>query len=112
MMTHINLNAEGLLNRRTFLGATTLGMTGWKGEVIAQSDVLRKKRLSCILLFLRGGPSQLETFDPKPGMPTGGPTKSIATSTPGLRIADGWPKTAKVMKHVSLVRTIHYQHRG
>ena len=106
MMTHINLNAEGLLNRRTFLGATTLGMAGWKGEVIAQSDVLRKKGLSCILLFLKGGPSQLETFDPKPGMPTGGPTKSIATSTPGLRIADGWPKTAKVMKHVSLVRTI------
>ena len=106
MLTHINLNAAGLLNRRTFLGTTTLGMAGWKGEVIAQSDVLRKKGLSCILLFLKGGPSQLETFDPKPGMPTGGPTKSIATSTPGLRIADGWPKTAKVMKHVSLVRTI------
>ena len=51
---------------------------------------MRKNRMACILLWMAGGPSQLETFDPKPGTEHGGETKAIATAVPGISIAEGW----------------------
>jgi hypothetical protein len=87
-------------------GAAALGMMGWKDAVTAHADELRKKGLSCILLFMRGGPSQFETFDPKPGNKNGGPTKAIATTVDGIQIAEGWNSVSKVMKDVALVRSM------
>src|SRR5262245_60493182 len=46
-----------------------------------------EREKSLIIIWLDGGPSQLETWDPHPGTPVGGPTKSIATSIPGVEIA-------------------------
>ena len=54
----------------------------------------------------RGGPSQLETFDPKPGTEHGGETKAIATSVPSISIAEGWNQTARVMNEIALVRSM------
>ena len=48
--------------------------------------------MACILLCMRGGPSQFETFDPKPGHANGGATKAIATAVAGIQIAEGWPQ--------------------
>jgi hypothetical protein len=62
--------------------------------------------MACILLWMGGGPSQLETFDPKPGTPNGGETKAIETAVPGIRIAEGWPELAKVMNEVTLIRSM------
>lgn len=59
-----------------------------------------------ILLWMSGGPSQLETFDPKPGTENGGPTRAISTSAPGIEIAESWPRTAKVMDHLALIRSM------
>ncbi len=59
-----------------------------------------------ILLWLEGGPSQLETFDPHPGGKYGGETKSIATSAAGIQIADTLPQTAEQMHLVSLLRSV------
>ena len=67
---------------------------------------LRKRQMACILLWMAGGPSQLETFDPKPGTEHGGETKAIATAVPGISIAEGWGHTAKVMKDIALVRSM------
>jgi hypothetical protein len=64
---------------------------------------------SCILLFLYGSPSQLETFDPKPDAPEGirGELgRAIATSVPGLSIASGLPRMAKVMDKASIIRSV------
>ena len=55
---------------------------------------------------MAGGPSQLETFDPKPGTEHGGETKAIATAVPGISIAEGWDQTAKVMNDIALVRSM------
>ena len=55
---------------------------------------------------MSGGPSQFETFDPKPGAETQGPTKAIATSVPGLQIAEHWTKTANVMKDFAVIRSM------
>jgi uncharacterized protein (DUF1501 family) len=55
---------------------------------------------------MRGGPSQFETFDPKPGSKNGGPTKAIDTAASGIRIAESWEKVAKVMGEVALIRSV------
>src|SRR5258708_39525753 len=52
----------------------------------------------CILLWLAGGASQMETWDPKPGVPTGGPFLAIHTSTPGSRISQLMPRIAAPLK--------------
>ncbi|MCH5373125.1 MAG: DUF1501 domain-containing protein, partial [Planctomycetes bacterium] len=68
------------------------------------TDPARPK--SVILLWLEGGPSQLETFDPHPGSEIAGETKAIGTSAPGVQIADLLPRTAEQMHLVSLVRSV------
>jgi hypothetical protein len=64
------------------------------------------RRRACILLWMSGGPSQIDTFDPKPGHENGGPTKAIDTSVPGLQIAENLPLLAKQMEHVAVVRSV------
>ena len=53
---------------------------------------------------MSGAPSQFETFDPKPGAPTGGPFGAIATRTPGVRICEHLPHLAERSHLWSLVR--------
>lgn len=66
---------------------------------------------SCILLWLDGGPSHLDTFDPKPDAPAEvrGPFADIATSVPGIRICEHLPHTAKVMRDVALIRSLTHE---
>lgn len=61
---------------------------------------------SLLTVWLAGGPSQLETWDPHPGSSTGGPTKSIRTPVAGLQIADLYPKTAEAIGHLSVIRSL------
>src|SRR5262245_40224850 len=110
-LMHIQTDACGILSRRTFLrsvavGAAGLGMFGWKETVALQAEELRKRGMACILLFMRGGPSQLETFDPKPGTTNGGPTTAIDTAVSGIQIAAGWDNVARSMKDITLIRSM------
>src|SRR5262245_47602664 len=110
-LMHVHTNRAGVVSRRTFLrnvaaGAAATGLLGWKDQVILHADELRKRGLACILMFMRGGPSQLETFDPKPGHPNGGPTEAIDTAVSGIRIAAPWTHVAKAMKDIALVRSL------
>ena len=68
------------------------------------SDPSRPK--SVILLWLEGGPSQLETFDPHAGTKIGGQVKAIETSAKGIEIADTLPQLAEQMHHGSLIRSV------
>lgn len=61
---------------------------------------------SCILLWMGGGASQLETFDPKPGVENGGPTTGIETSVPGISIAEHLPRIARQMEHLAVIRSM------
>jgi hypothetical protein len=61
---------------------------------------------ACILLYMAGGPSHIDTFDPKPGRPMGGEFKAIATSVEGLQIGEHLPRLAERMKHVALIRSL------
>ncbi len=100
------------ITRRSFAkfsGLSLLGgsMSGWMPRLAAQlAEAEEKSPRSCILLWMSGGPSQMETFDPKEGQPNGGPTKAIDTSVPGIRIAENLPKVAGVMEHLAPVRSM------
>jgi uncharacterized protein (DUF1501 family) len=58
------------------------------------------------LLWLNGGPSHLDTFDPKPGRPTGGPFKAIKTRAPGLTLSEHLPRLAEHGDRLALVRSM------
>src|SRR6266446_10939950 len=110
-LMHIRTNGDGVFSRRTFLrsvavGAAGAGIMGWKDAVALHADELRKRGMACILLFMRGGPSQMETFDPKPGTDNGGPTKAIETAVKGIQIAEPWTNVAAAMKDIALVRSM------
>src|ERR1700722_18606899 len=107
----VRLNAEGFVTRRRFLrqlagGGAALAGLGLAGPLSAAADEMRRQGRSCILLWMAGGPSQFETFDPKPGAETQGPTRAIATRVPGLHISERWPRTAAVMNEVALIRSM------
>jgi hypothetical protein len=111
-LMQIQTSSAGVISRRSFFRrvaagtAAGLGVLGWKDAVALHADELRKKGMACILLFMRGGPSQFETFDPKPGQEHGGPTKAITTAVNGIKIAEGWTHTADAMKDISLIRSL------
>ena len=111
-LMHIQTTGDGVFSRRSFLrraavGAAGLSVLGWKENVALHADELRKNGMACILLFMRGGPSQFETFDPKPGATNGGPTKAIGTAASGIQIAEGWTGIAKQMKDIALIRSMN-----
>lgn len=73
----------------------------------ALADELRRGDKRVILLWLAGGASQLETWDPKPGRETGGPFGAIPTSVPGIHISQLMPKIAARMQHTAIVRSLN-----
>jgi len=98
-------------NRRDFLqtslaGVAAAGALGMNDLCALQADELKRGGRSMILLWMQGGPSQMETFDPKPGSANGGPTTAIDTSVPGIQIAQDWPLTAQVMNDIALLRSM------
>ena len=103
---------DNSITRRNFSrysGLSLLGasMSGWMPRLAAQlAESGAKSPRSCILLWMSGGPSQMETFDPKEGQANGGPTKAIDTSVPGIRIAENLPKIASVMGDLALIRSM------
>jgi hypothetical protein len=112
-MVQVAMNGAGVINRRHFLQTLSLGAAGAASIPLSFPDWmalhaadLRKRQMACILLWMGGGPSQLETFDPKPGTDHGGQTKAIATAVPTVSIAEGWDQTAKIMKDIALVRSM------
>lgn len=98
--------AEHTLNRRAFLGATSaLGLAGFASA--SASKALQKSQKRVCVIFLHGGSSQLETWDPKPHTDTGGPFRAIPTSVPGTHISELLPLTAKQAHRLAIVRSVN-----
>ncbi len=100
------------MKRRDMLKLAGLAGAGWLTGLAdalarqAEQGDPKSPAQSVILLWMAGGPSQLETFDPHPGREIGGPTKDIATAAKGLRLAQGFQRLAEQMGDVSLVRSM------
>ncbi len=98
---------HSVFNRRTFLRAGSLATLG----LSLQNRVLAKgaaKAKSCILIWLDGGPSHLETFDLKPDAPAEvrGPFQTIQTKVTGTHICELLPNTAKIADKIAIVRSM------
>lgn len=61
---------------------------------------------ACILLFMHGGASQIDTFDPKPGRDTGGEFSAIRTALPGVRVSEHLPGLAQRLDRLTLIRSL------
>src|SRR5215207_7405026 len=101
------------LDRRAFLQAgasTVLGLSlAALLRLKAQGKPAHGTARSVMLLWLWGGPAQLDTWDPKPNAPQEfrGPFAPIATRVPGLRVCELFPQVAAVADRVAVVRSLH-----
>lgn len=100
-----NVSRRGFLHRVS-VGALAAGTLSLRDMVSLEAAELRKQGKSVILLWMNGGPSHFETFDPKPGSASSGETKAIKTNVSGIQIANGWDQTAKVMDDIALIRSM------
>ncbi len=105
-------------SRRDFLHAGALSVLGLtlpkfltlQAAAREQDKPAADNDINCILLFLVGGPSQLDTWDPKPDAPAEvrGPFRPIATKVPGIQITEIFPKMAAHMDKISLIRSVYH----
>jgi hypothetical protein len=100
------------LTRRDFLHAGALSALGLTlpGFLAAKQAGSRESDVNCIMLFLVGGPSHIDTWDPKPDAPAEvrGPFKPIATRATGMRISEIFPRMARLADRFSLIRSVYH----
>lgn len=102
-------NCTCVVHRRDFLRVAVVGSAGllsWTDAICLSADELRQRGMACILLWMGGGPSQFETFSPKPQHENGGETKAISTNVPGIQIAESLPHLARVMDQLAIIRSM------
>lgn len=118
MARHLNFcgSAAHPVSRRGFLGwAAAVGGAAFAADMTvlnvlrqpALAEELKRRGKRVILLWLAGGASQLETWDPKPGRPTGGPYRAISTDVPGVQISELLPKMAQRMHTTAVIRSLN-----
>jgi uncharacterized protein (DUF1501 family) len=95
-------------SRREFLRVGTLTLGGLSLPQLLAANP--SPRTSVILFWMWGGPSQFETFDPKPDAPEGirGPFRPIRTRVPGIDVCELFPSLAKLSDKFALVRSLHH----
>jgi len=87
-------------------GAFGVSLSQWLPAFAEEAAASNERRRSCILLWMSGGPSQMDTFDLKPGHANGGPYKTIETSVPGIEISEHLPRLARQMEHCAIIRSM------
>src|SRR5262245_60887998 len=94
-------------DRQGFLKGAGISWLTPLGQLLAdEAERSRRPAQSVILLWLGGGPSQLETFDPHPGTRIAAGTKAIATSVRDIQLAHGFEQLAGQMGSVALIRSM------
>jgi hypothetical protein len=115
------MDAHTPFPRRKLLQAGSLGTFGLSVAQLFRAEAAGRTSggpgpacRSCILVFYYGGPSQLETWDPKPDAPAEirGEFRPIETSAPGIRIGEHLPLCARQMHHMALLRGMHHPMRN
>src|SRR5437867_1781186 len=100
------------LTRRDFLKAGSLSMGLSLAELarLEAATATRGHETSCIQLFLVGGPSHIDTWDPKPNAPENirGPFRPIATNVPGIQLSENFPLMARRADRFSIIRSVHH----
>ncbi len=107
-------------DRRSFLKAGVLGAAGLslsnllRAEARANSAVSSGRRPSAIILWMRGGPSHIDMWDPKPDAPVEyrGEFGVRPTNVPGITITDMLPMCGRIMEKWSIVRSLYHNDAG
>lgn len=99
----MRINRRSSLKTLLSLGAAVGPVGAWPSRLAAELAAAGNGR-KLIVLWMPGGPSQLDTFDLKPGHSNGGPFREVQTQTPGMRFSEHLPQLAKLSEHLSLVR--------
>src|SRR4051812_34891832 len=99
------------LSRRDWFKLASAGVlgassSGWLKVLADDAARNPQRKRSCILLWMTGGPSQMDTFDLKPGHANGGPYKEIETSARGLKIGEYLPKLAEHGDRLAVIRSM------
>jgi hypothetical protein len=97
--------------RREFLRVSLGGLlgvssSGWLPALAGQLAQQTGRRRHCVLLWMAGGPSQLDTFDMKPQHANGGEFAEVSTAVPGLRWSEHLPGLSELAEHVAVVRGV------
>jgi hypothetical protein len=104
--------ASPVFDRRTLLRVGTSAVFGslvarWIApRAAAAADAPRAKARACIVVWQNGGPSHIDTFDPKPGRPTGGPFKAIKARASGMMLCEHLPHLADRGDKLAIVRSM------
>jgi Protein of unknown function (DUF1501) len=100
------------MNRRHFLkhvaaySALALPGVEFVRTIRANAQELRRNNKSVVIMWMGGGPATIDIWDLKPGRPTGGDFRPIATSAPGVMISQHMPKVAEQMRHLAIIRSL------
>ena len=87
-------------------GTAAASASGWLPVLAAHAAEKGASHKSCILLYMSGGPSHIDTFDLKHDSETGTEFQPIATSVPGIQISEHLPKLARLMHHGAIIRSM------
>ncbi len=104
------------VSRRSFLQAGFLGVAGLgladvlKLQAAAAANGQAKRNTSVIFVELAGGPTQFETYDPKPNAPAEyrGPMQAVKTNVPGVLFGETMAHQAKIADKLSIIRSIRH----
>ena len=101
------------LTRRDFLrvGSLTAGSVGLSLADAARLRASSNRDVNCILLFLVGAPSHLDTWDMKPSAPANirGPFRPISTNVNGIQICEHLPRMARLADKYAIIRSVHHK---
>jgi hypothetical protein len=108
--------ATTCLGRRDLLKLAATGivgysMSGWLEALATQcaagsQPAAPQRHKSCILLWMNGGPSQMDTFDLKPGHANGGPFRHVSSSVPGIPFSEHLPYLSAQMHDIAIIRSM------
>jgi hypothetical protein len=100
-----------MIDRRRWMqfagaGAVGASTSGWLPAIAAATAGAKDQGRHCVLLWMSGGPSQIDTFDMKPGHSNGGSLKEAPTSVPGIRFSEHLPKLAQQADSLAIMRGV------
>lgn len=102
---------EHHLSRRAWLGASAAGAAALAGSLgpfgaPLVAEEAKQKNKQVLFIWIDGGMSQFESWDPKPQTLFGGPFRAIPSAVPGIHLSELVPKTAQQMQHLAIVRNL------
>lgn len=103
---HTEMSRRGFFKRGVSGILGLVAMQHFRATSSAQLEEVVPPAKHCIVLFMNGGASQLDTFDPKPKSKNGGPFAAIPTSVKGIQFSEHLPLVAEQAHHLSIIRSM------